>query len=140
MRYLISKRLKRKKRKRTEIVKFVDTEISSSSWRSNFYCLNWTLSLACQALYTFILSGGKRFPFRCRMARGLSPFVKLNRTYFNAYSMTFTDIPVHRYIGSADAEFFRRVYWPPDGYTFLFSNFLPFVLKIWIYGQKNPPN
>jgi hypothetical protein len=73
------------------------------------------------------------------MAGGVPPLVELNWANLETGTAPSADIPVNRHTGSTYTEFLRRFHRTPDGYAFLFPDFLPVFLEIRIYRQKDPP-
>jgi hypothetical protein len=73
------------------------------------------------------------------MAGGVSPLVEFNWANLETGTAPCADIPVNSHVGSPYAEFLRWFHRTPDGYAFLFPDFLPVLLEIRIYRQNDPP-
>ena len=71
--------------------------------RSDFYRLDRTLSLTSKTLYAFFLSSWKSLFFRFWMPRSVPPLIQLDWTNFEAYAVSFADVPVYSHVGPSDA-------------------------------------
>jgi hypothetical protein len=103
-----------------------------------FYCINWTLLFASHTLDAVPFSSGVGFLFRDWMIWCVCPFKNGYGAYVDANSVTFTNVPVNRHIGSMDAQFFWRFNRPPNIVILMFTNYFTTLLKIRIYRQKYP--
>ena len=106
-------------------------------WRSDFYCLGWTLCFACKTLYAICFSGWVRFLFRGLVSRSVCPIKEAYWTDFNANTVSGAAVPVNCNDCSMYAKFCRRLYWSPHVMTLMLTRDLSILLEICIYWQSD---